>query len=351
MESQFIRALLGQPVDRTPVWMMRQAGRYLPEYLALRQQAPDFMTFCRTPELAAEATLQPLARFPLDAAIIFSDILTVPDAMGLPVHFVKGEGPQFETPITTLSDVKALNSIDVETSLSYVMSAIRQTKSQMDPAVPLIGFSGSPWTLAAYMVEGSGSKLWLKPRTMVYQQPQVMLALLESLTAVVIDYVNAQIEAGADAVMIFDSWGGLLSYSAYQEFSLAFMQTIAEGVKRERDGQRIPLIFYTKQAAPWLSLLAQSGCDAVGVDWTIDLRQARKAVGPEIALQGNLDPSVLFGGEDIITREVHAILKAMEGHPHVLNLGHGIDQHTPITGVEAMIAALHQYHQSGVTAS
>ena len=343
MESRFIRALLGQSVDRTPAWMMRQAGRYLPEYRALRQQVPDFMTFCRTPELAAEATLQPLARFPLDAAIIFSDILTIPDAMGLPVQFVKHEGPQFEKPIHTLLDVKALQSIDVETSLDYVMSAIRQTKSQMDASLPLIGFSGSPWTLAAYMVEGSGSKQWLKPRTMVYQQPKVMLALLDALTRVVIDYVNAQISAGADAIMIFDSWGGLLSYSAYQTFSLAFMQTISEGIQRERNGQRIPLIFYTKQAAPWLSLLASSGCDAVGVDWTIDLRQAREAVGPRTALQGNLDPSVLFGSEEIITCEVHRILEAMQGHPHVFNLGHGIDQHTPISGVEAMIKALHQF--------
>ena len=343
MESRFIRALLGQSVDRTPAWMMRQAGRYLPEYRALRQQVPDFMTFCRTPELAAEATLQPLARFPLDAAIIFSDILTIPDAMGLPVQFVKNEGPQFEKPIHTLSDVKALQSIDVETSLDYVMSAIRQTKAQMDASLPLIGFSGSPWTLAAYMVEGSGSKQWLKPRTMVYQQPKVMLALLDALTRVVIDYVNAQISAGADAIMIFDSWGGLLSYSAYQTFSLAFMQTISEGVQRERNCQRIPLIFYTKQAAPWLSLLASSGCDAVGVDWTIDLLQAREAVGPDTALQGNLDPSVLFGSEEIITCEVHRILEAMQGHPHVFNLGHGIDQHTPISGVVAMIKALHQF--------
>ena len=346
MKQRLLHALLGQPVDRTPVWMMRQAGRYLPEYRALRQQAPDFMSFCRTPELAAQATLQPIARFPLDAAIIFSDILTVPDAMGLPVRFVTGEGPQFDTPIRNKTDLNGLKSVDVEKDLGYVMSAIQQTKAGLPEGLPLIGFSGSPWTLAAYMIEGGGSKQWLHPRMCAYQQPQLLLALLQQLTTVVIDYVNAQVAAGADAIMIFDSWGGLLSFEGYQQFSLQFMQQIAQGMTRQRNGQTVPLIFYTKQAAPWLSLLSDSGCDAVGLDWTVDLKQARQAVGHAITLQGNLDPCVLFADEATIKQRVDAILDDMQGHPHVFNLGHGIDQHTPISGVMSMFDALNNYHQS-----
>ena len=345
MERRFIRALFQQPVDRTPVWMMRQAGRYLPEYRELRKGVPDFMTFCRTPELAMQATLQPLARFDLDAAIIFSDILTVPDAMGCPVRFQAGEGPVFADPIRSMHDVNQLVVPSIDKDLGYVMSAIRQTRAALDPAMPLIGFSGSPWTLATYMIEGSGSKLWWQPRTMVYQQPKVLLALLQRLTDVVIDYVNAQIQAGADAIMIFDSWGGLLSFDAYQEFSLAFMRQIAEGMQRDRDGQRIPLVFFTKQAMPWLSLMADSGCDALGLDWTVDMAHARHLVGDRVALQGNLDPSVLLSTPSAVQAQVHRLLQAMDGfNGHVMNLGHGIDKNTPIANVEAMINALKQYH-------
>lgn len=345
MERRFIRALFQQPVDRTPVWMMRQAGRYLPEYRELRKGVPDFMTFCRTPELAMQATLQPLARFDLDAAIIFSDILTVPDAMGCPVRFQAGEGPVFADPIRSMHDVNQLVVPSIDKDLGYVMSAIRQTRAALDPAMPLIGFSGSPWTLATYMIEGSGSKLWWQPRTMVYQQPKVLLALLQRLTDVVIDYVNAQIQAGADAIMIFDSWGGLLSFDAYQEFSLAFMRQIAEGMQRDRDGQRIPLVFFTKQAMPWLSLMADSGCDALGLDWTVDMAHARHLVGDRVALQGNLDPSVLLSTPSAVQAQVHRLLQTMDGfNGHVMNLGHGIDKNTPIANVEAMINALKQYH-------
>jgi len=344
MNRRFIRALLRQSVDRTPVWMMRQAGRYLPEYRALRAQTTDFMKFCQTPELAMQATLQPLARFDLDAAIIFSDILTVPNAMGCPVRFAAGEGPVFDSPVRNMHDINSLKQVDVVKDLSYVMSAIKQTRAELSADIPLIGFSGSPWTLAAYMIEGSGSKLWLHPRTMVYQNPKALLELLQRLTDVVIDYVNAQIESGADAIMIFDSWGGILSYDSYREFSLAFMQQIADKIHRNHDGSRIPLVFYTKQAMPWLSLLADSGCDAVGLDWTIDMAKAHTLIGNKVALQGNLDPAVLLSNKEAIQREVNKLLTAMSGRDgYVMNLGHGIDKSTPIANVDAMLSAIHNF--------
>jgi uroporphyrinogen decarboxylase len=338
--DNFIRALLREPVTRTPVWMMRQAGRYLPEYLALRKTQPDFMQFCQTPELCCEATLQPLQRFDLDAAIIFSDILTIPHAMGMGLEFVPGTGPVFRDPIRSSDDLKKLSIVGAR-ELDYVMQAIRLTKSELNNKVPLIGFSGSPWTLACYMVEGSSSKAWTKVKSCAYQNPTLMHNLLDQLTTSIIHYLNAQIIAGADALMLFDTWGGVLSYATYPEFSLQYMTRIAREVKRERNGKRIPLVFFTKHASPWLEQLAESGCDAVGLDYLIDVAVAKQRIGDQVALQGNLDPHILMGNKSLIESEVQRILQAYKGQTgFVFNLGHGIDKDTPISGVEAMLAAL-----------
>jgi len=335
--DRLIKALLRQPVDRTPIWMMRQAGRYLPEYRALREKTPDFLSFCKTPELACEATLQPLARFPLDAAIIFSDILTIPAALGLDLRFIEGEGPVINNPIRNERDVNKLPSGDVINELDYVMEAINLAVKDLAGKVPLIGFAGSPWTVATYMVEGGSSKLFQTIKTLMYREPQVMHTLLHRITDVTIAYLNAQVKAGAQVLMVFDSWGGILSHYAYHEFSLKYMKKIAKGITRQVGDQQIPLIFFTKGGGLWLEDIAESGCDALGLDWTINLASAHQRVGNQVALQGNLDPMVLLSNPEAIQSAVQRILKAAPEKGYVFNLGHGIHKDTPIEHVEVMI--------------
>ena len=348
--DRFLRALARQPVDVTPVWMMRQAGRYLPEYRATRQQAGDFMALCKNADLACEVTLQPLERFPLDAAILFSDILTIPDAMGLGLYFETGEGPRFRKVVRTEADIQALPVPDPEKDLDYVMNAVKTIRGALNGRVPLIGFSGSPWTLATYMVEGGGSRDFRAAKTMLYREPHLMHQLLDKLADSVTLYLNAQIRAGAQAVQIFDSWGGALSAAAYQEFSLAYMRKIVNGLIREHDGRRVPVILFTKGGGLWLESLADTGADALGLDWTIDVGSARQRVGGRVALQGNMDPSVLFSSPAQIRQEVQRILASFgPGDGHVFNLGHGIDQHVDPVNAGAFIEAVHefsgQYHR------
>ncbi|MCJ7815865.1 MAG: uroporphyrinogen decarboxylase [Xanthomonadales bacterium] len=336
-----LRALLRQPVDRTPVWIMRQAGRYLPEYRKIRAEAGSFMDLCQTPELACEVTLQPLRRFSLDAAIIFSDILTVPDVMGLKLFFVAGEGPKFENPIRSAEDIKKLPSPDVNESLGYVMDAISLTRRELDGKVPLIGFSGSPWTLATYMVEGGSSRTFSMTKKLIYQEPKMAHELLGKLANTVTDYLNAQIESGAQAVQIFDTWGGALSSKAYQEFSLRYMAQIVSGLKRESEGRRVPVILFSKGCNTQLEALADTGCDALGVDWTISLDEARARVGDRVALQGNLDPSILLADKKVIRQEVNETLNSFgQGNGHVFNLGHGITPEVEPENLTALISAV-----------
>ena len=342
--DRYLRALLKQPVDKTPVWIMRQAGRYLPEYRAVREKAGDFMSLCRNPELACEVTLQPLRRFDLDASIIFSDILTIPDAMGLGLYFVSGEGPKFERTIRTAADVEKLPLPDMADSLGYVMDAIRLTRQEISGKVPLIGFSGSPWTLACYMVEGGSSKDFAKVKAMAFDAPDVMHALLKKLATAVTDYLNAQIDAGAQAVMLFDTWGGSLSGPNYREFSLHYMQQIIAGLKKECDGRRVPLTLFTKGGGQWLSHMAESGADALGLDWTTDISLARYQVGDKVALQGNMDPCVLYASPARIETEVKNILAGYgHGSGHIFNLGHGIHPAINPDHVAALVDAVHKY--------
>lgn len=342
--DNFLRALLKQPVDYTPVWIMRQAGRYLPEYRATRAKAGNFLALCKTPELACEVTLQPLARFDLDAAIIFSDILTIPDAMGLGLYFSEGEGPKFKNPIRTTSDVAKLQVPDIDKTLRYVMDAIALTRRELNNKVPLIGFSGSPWTLATYMVEGSGSKEFHLIKSMLYSEPNTLHKLLDVLAKSVTEYLNAQIAAGAQAVMIFDTWGGILTTRNYQQFSLNYMAQIIAGLKREYNGAKIPVILFTKNGGQWLEKIADSGCDAIGLDWTIDISDARARVGDRVALQGNMDPGALFGTPERIREEVKNILNSYgSGTGHVFNLGHGISQHVSPDNVKVLVDAVHEF--------
>ena len=341
--DRFLRALLRQPVDVTPVWMMRQAGRYLPEYRAARARAGSFMDLCTNPELACEVTLQPLERFPLDAAILFSDILTIPDAMGLGLYFTEGEGPRFKKPVRTAQDVAALGVPDPEQELRYVMDAVRLIRHELHGRVPLIGFSGSPWTLATYMVEGASSKEYSHIKGMMFDQPALLHKLLDTTARSVISYLNAQIAAGAQAVMIFDTWGGVLTPRDYREFSLRYMQQIVDGLRRENEGRRVPVVLFTKGGGNWLEIMADTGCDALGVDWTLDLGEARARVGNRVALQGNMDPCVLYASPQRIHAEVATIL-ANYGHGsgHVFNLGHGIHQHVNPEHAGAFIEAVHE---------
>ncbi|MDH5426148.1 MAG: uroporphyrinogen decarboxylase [Gammaproteobacteria bacterium] len=340
--DRFIRALLKQPVDQTPVWMMRQAGRYLPEYRATRAKAGDFLTLCKTPELATEVTMQPLERYPLDAAILFSDILTIPDAMGLGLYFSEGEGPKFERPIQSMADVAKLAVPDMTEELGYVMAAVSMIHRELDGKVPLIGFTGSPWTLATYMVEGGSSKDFGKVKGMMYDQPKMMHQILDVLAKTIIEYLNAQIEHGAEAVMIFDTWGGSLTTRDYKDFSLNYMHKIVEGLNREKDGKKIPVIMFTKGGAQWLEDQAAIGVDALGLDWTIDIGEARQRVGDKVALQGNMDPCVLYSSPDRIRQEVATILESFGKHEgHVFNLGHGIHQHIDPENAGAFINAVH----------
>lgn len=341
--DRFLRALLRQPVDMTPVWMMRQAGRYLPEYLATRKQAGTFMDLCRNAELACEVTLQPLERFDLDAAILFSDILTIPDAMGLGLYFETGEGPRFKKTVRTEKDVADLPIPDMEKDLGYVMNAVRTIRSELNGRVPLIGFSGSPWTLATYMVEGQGSREYRHPKAMLYGQPDLMHQLLDKLAQTVTAYLNAQILAGAQAVQIFDSWGGALSTPAYLEFSLKYMEQIVHGLIREHEGRKVPVILFTKGGGQWLEHMAVTGADALGLDWATELSDARARVGHRVALQGNFDPSALFAPPAAIRAEVGRILDSYgKGTGHVFNLGHGINQHVDPEHARALIDAVHE---------
>jgi len=341
--DRLIRALFRQPVDRTPIWIMRQAGRYLPEYKKTRSQAGSFMDLCRSAELACEVTMQPLRRFDLDAAILFSDILTVPDAMGLGLYFEEGEGPKFERPVRSASAVEKLRVPDPETKLDYVLNAVRTIRRELDGQVPLIGFSGSPWTLATYMVEGGSSKEFAHIKGMLYSEPKTLHQLLKVLADSVAAYLNAQIAAGAQAVMIFDTWGGALTPTAYQEFSLNYMNAIVAQLTREYDGQRIPVTLFTKGGGQWLELQAESGCDALGLDWTVDINDARRRMSGQVALQGNMDPSVLYGSADQIRMEAQRILEGFGPRPgHVFNLGHGIHQGMNPDNVKILVDAVHE---------
>jgi len=344
-----LRALLREPTEYTPVWLMRQAGRYLPEYNATRKRAGSFLALAQSPALATEVTLQPIERYPLDAAILFSDILTVPDAMGLGLHFVDGEGPRFERPVRTESDVARLAAPDPELSLSYVLDAVRQIRVALAGRIPLIGFSGSPFTLACYMIEGGGSDDFRTVKTMLYQRPDLLHKLLAVNATAVADYLNAQIDAGAQAVMIFDTWGGVLAGDAFQAFSLKYTADVLRELKTFREGERIPTICFTKGGGLWLEQIAAAGCDAVGVDWTVDLATARQRLDDCCALQGNLDPMALFAGEAAIRSEARKVVRSF-GRPqrpdsrwggHVFNLGHGISQFTPPAAVAVLVEAVH----------
>ena len=345
----FIRALLREPTPYTPVWLMRQAGRYLPEYNQTRARAGNFLALCKNPDLATEVTLQPLARYALDAAIVFSDILTIPDAMGLGLYFAEGEGPRFERPLREEWEIRDLTAPDPATHLRYVLDTVSQVRRSLAGSVPLIGFSGSPFTLACYMIEGRGSSDFATVKKMLYERPDLLHRILEINTQAVIAYLNAQIEAGAQAVMLFDTWGGMLSHAAYQEFSLAYLRRIIAGLTREREGLRVPNIVFTKGGGGWLESIAAIGCDAVGLDWTVDIGAARARVGMRVALQGNLDPAILLSSPQAVQREAAAILASYgKGSGHVFNLGHGISQHTPPENVAALIktvrAASVAYH-------
>ena len=325
--DRFLRALMREPVDCTPVWMMRQAGRYLPEYRATRAQAGDFISLCKNKELACEVTIQPLDRYDLDAAILFSDILTIPDAMGLGLYFETGEGPRFKKIIRTEQDVADLPVPNAASDLDYVMNAVKEIRRELNGRVPLIGFSGSPWTLATYMVEGGSSKDFRHIKKMMYATPEIMHELLNKLAQSVTDYLNEQIRCGAQAVQIFDTWGGALSGPMYREFSLKYMQQIVSGLIREHDGRKVPVILFTKNGGQWLEAIADAGADALGLDWTTDIGNARARVGDKVALQGNMDPSVLYAPEARIREEVELILSGFgKGSGHVFNLGHGIHQ-------------------------
>ena len=343
----FLRALAREPTDYTPVWLMRQAGRYLPEYNALRARAGSFLALAKTPALACEVTLQPLERFPLDAAILFSDILTVPDAMGLGLFFAEGEGPRFERPVRDEADVRRLAAPDPGADLAYVLEAVRQIRGALAGRVPLIGFSGSPYTLACYMVEGSGSSDFPVLKRMLYARPDLLHRILEINAQAVAAYLNAQIEAGAQAVMIFDTWGGNLSAAGYQEFSLAYARRVLERLTRERDGRKVPAILFTKGGGQWLDAMAASGFDAIGLDWTADLATARNRVGARVALQGNLDPAVLYAPPERVREEARRVLDAFGPHSgHVFNLGHGITPQASPEAVAALVDEVRTYSRA-----
>jgi uroporphyrinogen decarboxylase len=346
--DNFLRALLKEPTDHTPLWLMRQAGRYLPEYCETRKRAGSFLNLCKNPSLACEVTLQPLARYDLDAAILFSDILTVPDAMGLGLYFAEGEGPKFERPLREEWAIRDLAAPDPYVHLKYVMDATAEIRRALNGSVPLIGFSGSPYTLSCYMVEGGSSDDYRNVKTMIYDRPDLMHRILSVTADSVTSYLNAQIESGAQAVMIFDSWGGGLSAAAYQEFSLQYMQRIVAGLIKEKDGQRIPSIVFTKGGGLWLESIANIGCDAIGLDWTIDIGEARRRVGDKVALQGNLDPNVLFASPDKIAAEAKKVLDSYGPGDtgHVFNLGHGISQFTPPDHVTTLVNTVHEYSRS-----
>lgn len=349
VNDRFLRALLREPVDRTPLWMMRQAGRYLPEYRATRAEAGSFMGLCTNPELACEVTMQPLRRYAMDAAILFSDILTIPDAMGLGLYFTEGEGPKFERPLTSIADIKSLEPNRAVSELRYVMDAVSLIRRELKGSVPLIGFSGSPWTLATYMIEGGSSKDFAKTKRMAFNEPEAMHMLLEKLAESVALYLTEQVKQGAQAVQIFDTWGGSLSHAAYREFSLRYMSEIIQRLPREADGRRVPVIVFTKGGGQWLEAIADCGADAVGLDWTTDIGDARRRIGDKVALQGNMDPAMLFASPERIKTEVASVLESFgAGSGHIFNLGHGITPGVNPDHVSAMVDAVielsPQYH-------
>ena len=351
MNDRLLRALAREPVDRTPVWFMRQAGRYLPEYRATRARAGSFLALCSTPELACEVTLQPLRRFALDAAILFSDILTIPWAMGLGLEFVEGEGPRFRSPVRAPADIDRLGVPDPEDDLGFVMDAIRTVRRELDGGVPLIGFAGSPWTLATYMIEGGSSRDFGRAKNLLIEHPREMHRLLDLLATATTGYLTAQVRAGAQALMIFDTWGGVLTTPAYREFSLDYMRRIVEQIPRENESRSVPLVLFTKGGGGWIESIAESGCDAIGLDWTVDLGSARERVGTRVALQGNLDPATLLASPVRIREEVGRILAEYgAGAGHVFNLGHGITPNVDPEHVGACVDAVHElspaYHRA-----
>lgn len=341
-DSLLIRALQRKPVPRTPIWLMRQAGRYLPEYRATRVRAGDFLSLCKTKELACEVTLQPLQRFDLDAAILFSDILTIPDAMGLGLSFVEGEGPRFKYPIRTLAAIDALVVPKATDELAYVMDAVRLIRQELPSSLPLIGFAGSPWTLACYMVEGESSREFKHALGLMYLEPQAMHRLLQTLTTAVTEYLSAQVEAGASVLMLFDTWGGILSTQHYQQYSLKYMQEIVQQLQKKHP--HIPVILFTKGGGQWLSRIADTGCQAVGVDWTCDLNVARQTIGHKVAVQGNLDPTVLLTSPACIRRETQRVLTEFGSHSGLIfNLGHGITPDVPPEHVHVLVEAVREF--------
>jgi len=340
----FLRALARLPTEYTPVWLMRQAGRYLPEYNATRKKAGSFLALAKNPAYATEVTLQPLDRFPLDAAILFSDILTVPDAMGLGLYFADGEGPRFERPLRDEASIRALPVPDPGDELRYVTDAVREIRTALGGRVPLIGFSGSPYTLACYMIEGGGSSDFRAVKSMLYTRPDLLHHILDVNARAVAAYLNAQIEAGAQSVMIFDTWGGNLTHAGFEEFSLAYSRRVIASLTKHSEGRRVPCILFTKGGGQWLEAIAASGCDAVGVDWSTDLRAARLRVGSQVALQGNMDPGALFAPPESVRREARRVLDAFgSAAGHVFNLGHGISQFTPVESVAALTDEVHTY--------
>lgn len=341
-QSLFLRALRRQPVERTPLWIMRQAGRYLPEYRETRARAGDFLSLCKNPELACDVTLQPLQRFNLDAAILFSDILTIPDAMGLGLSFVEGEGPCFQRPIRDVVSIENLEVPKASDSLAYVMNAVRLIRREMPTELPLIGFAGSPWTLACYMVEGSSSRDFKRILKLIYTQSEAAHLLLHKLALAVADYLIEQIKAGVNAVMLFDTWGGILTTENYQSYSLHYMQQIIKKIKSIYP--EMPVIVFTKGGGLWLEKMLSTGCDALGLDWTCDLGEARARVGNAVALQGNLDPAVLLSSKACIRQEVKKVLASFgHGSGHIFNLGHGITPDVPPEHVAALVEAVQEY--------
>ena len=337
-----IQALLRKPTFRTPIWIMRQAGRHLPEYREMRSRAGSFMALCSDPQRACEVTMQPLERYDLDAAILFSDILTIPDAMGLGLYFSEGEGPKFHKPVRTEKDIEKLPIIKTARDLPYVTDAIKLIRKELNGSVPLIGFSGSPWTLATYMIEGQSSRDFARSKLLLYERPDILHQLLEKLSLSIIDYLNAQIASGAQVLQIFDTWGGVLSTPAYRDFSLAYMHKIVDNLTSHSEGREIPVILFTKGGALWLEDIAATGCQGVGLDWNIDIKNARARIGSTTALQGNMDPAILRANPNIIRQEVKNILQANGGNNgHIFNLGHGIAPDIAPKSVHALIEAVH----------
>ncbi|MBT3276885.1 MAG: uroporphyrinogen decarboxylase [Candidatus Thioglobus sp.] len=341
MSFDYLNALSKKPTTRTPIWVMRQAGRYLPEYRATRKQAGDFMSLCKNPELACEVTMQPIDRFDLDAAILFSDILTIPDAMGLGLYFSEGEGPKFERPIQNLADIEALPT-EVNNDLTYVFDGVSTIKSALSTRAPLIGFSGSPWTLATYMIEGGSSKTFAKTKAMLFNEPQMLHLLLDKLASSVIAYLDQQVQSGADSLMVFDTWGGVLSKQNYLDFSLNYMQKIVNGVKAKHPNT--PITLFSKNGGKHLGEIAATGCDGVGIDWTVELGDVERQIGDKVAIQGNLDPAVMYATPEIIRTEVKKVLDQFQGDTgHIFNLGHGITPDVNPENMKVLVDAVHEF--------